>query len=81
MEMTPMARFLVLLNLAILLVGLLWPYLSRIGLGRLPGDIINRAGQCDVLLPLSDVPAAERAVQPGLLGRQPMKTHCTATGT
>jgi len=35
-----MARFLILFGLAILLVGLLRPYLSRIGLGRLPGDIV-----------------------------------------
>jgi hypothetical protein len=35
-----MARFLIVLGLAILLVGLLWPYLSRMGLGRLPGDIV-----------------------------------------
>ena len=37
-----MARFLILLGLAILAVGLLWPVLSRLGLGRLPGDIIIR---------------------------------------
>ena len=35
-----MARTLIVLGLVILLVGLLWPYLSRIGLGRLPGDIV-----------------------------------------
>jgi hypothetical protein len=35
-----MARFLIVLGLAILVIGLLWPYLSRIGLGRLPGDIV-----------------------------------------
>jgi hypothetical protein len=35
-----MARTLIMLGLVILLVGLLWPYLSRIGLGRLPGDIV-----------------------------------------
>ena len=34
-----MARFLIVLGLAILVIGLLWPYLSQIGLGRLPGDI------------------------------------------
>ena len=34
-----MARFLIVLGLVILVVGLLWPYLGRIGLGRLPGDI------------------------------------------
>src|SRR3977135_3930456 len=36
----PISRFLVVLGLAILLVGLLWPNLSRMGLGRLPGDIV-----------------------------------------
>jgi Protein of unknown function (DUF2905) len=35
-----MARLLVILGLAILLIGLFWPYLSRIGWGRLPGDIV-----------------------------------------
>ena len=35
-----MARFLIVLGLVILVVGLLWPYLSRIGLGRPPGDIV-----------------------------------------
>jgi hypothetical protein len=35
-----MARFLVVLGLALLAVGLLWPYLSRLGLGRLPGNIV-----------------------------------------
>ena len=35
-----MARFLIMLGLAILVMGVLWPYLARIGLGRLPGDIV-----------------------------------------
>jgi fumarate reductase subunit D len=35
-----MARTLIILGIVILMVGLLWPYLSRIGLGRLPGDIV-----------------------------------------
>jgi Protein of unknown function (DUF2905) len=35
-----MARFLIVLGLAILVVGLLWPYLGKLGLGRLPGDIV-----------------------------------------
>ena len=38
-----MARILILLGLAILVAGLLWPYLSQIGLGRLPGDIVKTA--------------------------------------
>jgi hypothetical protein len=35
-----MVRFLIVLGLAILVAGLLWPYLSQFGLGRLPGDIV-----------------------------------------
>jgi ribose/xylose/arabinose/galactoside ABC-type transport system permease subunit len=38
-------RFLVTLGLVILLVGLAWPWIARLGLGRLPGDIrIERDG-------------------------------------
>jgi Protein of unknown function (DUF2905) len=35
-----MQRFLIALGLIILVVGIAWPFLSRIGLGRLPGDIV-----------------------------------------
>jgi hypothetical protein len=35
-----MARTLILIGLAIVLLGLLWPWLGRLGLGRLPGDIV-----------------------------------------
>lgn len=34
------SRILVTLGLIILAVGLAWPFLSRLGLGRLPGDIV-----------------------------------------
>lgn len=34
-----MSRTLIILGLAIAAVGLLWPWIGRIGLGRLPGDI------------------------------------------
>lgn len=33
-------RFLIILGITIIVLGLLWPYLSRLGLGRLPGDIV-----------------------------------------
>jgi hypothetical protein len=36
------SRFLITLGLAILVIGLLWPVLGKIGLGRLPGDIATR---------------------------------------
>jgi hypothetical protein len=34
-----MQRTLIVVGAAVLLVGLLWPWLSKLGLGRLPGDI------------------------------------------
>jgi hypothetical protein len=30
----------IIIGLAIVAVGLLWPWLTRLGLGRLPGDIV-----------------------------------------
>jgi len=35
-----MSRFLIILGIVLVLVGLLWPWLQRMGLGRLPGDIV-----------------------------------------
>ncbi len=35
-----MARFLIVLGIILVVAGLLWPVLSRIGIGRLPGDIV-----------------------------------------
>lgn len=36
------SRFLIVLGLVILVAGIFWPVLSRLGLGRLPGDIVIR---------------------------------------
>ena len=35
-----MVRWLLAIGLVLVLVGLLWPFLSKLGLGRLPGDIV-----------------------------------------
>ncbi|MCS4502856.1 DUF2905 domain-containing protein [Arhodomonas aquaeolei] len=35
-------RLLIGLGIALLVLGLVWPWLSRLGLGRLPGDILVR---------------------------------------
>jgi Protein of unknown function (DUF2905) len=48
-----MARFLIVLGLAILLVGLLWPYVSKLGLGRLPGDIVIERENVTLYIPLA----------------------------
>jgi hypothetical protein len=37
--MSNMQRILIAIGAGLLLVGLLWPWLSSLGLGRLPGDI------------------------------------------
>ncbi len=34
------ARWLITLGIVLILAGLLWPALQKIGLGRLPGDIV-----------------------------------------
>jgi DUF2905 family protein len=47
-----MARVLIVLGLAILVAGLLWPYLSQIGLGRLPGDIVIERKNVTFYFPL-----------------------------
>ena len=40
-----MQKTLIIIGLAVLAVGLLWPWLGRIPFGRLPGDIvISRPG-------------------------------------
>ena len=40
-----MQRILITVGLLIALIGLLWPWASKLGLGRLPGDlIIDRPG-------------------------------------
>lgn len=47
-----MQRFLIGLGLLILLAGLVWPVLSRLGLGRLPGDIVIQRGGTSFYFPI-----------------------------
>ena len=35
-----MQRFLIVLGVLLLVIGLAWPWLSRLPIGRLPGDIV-----------------------------------------
>ena len=40
-----MSRTLIILGLGLVAAGVIWPFISRLGLGRLPGDIaIERPG-------------------------------------
>jgi ribose/xylose/arabinose/galactoside ABC-type transport system permease subunit len=45
-------RLLIGLGLVILVTGIAWPILSRIGLGRLPGDIMFQRGSTTFYFPL-----------------------------
>ena len=47
-----MQRLLIGIGLALVLAGIAWPLLSRIGLGSLPGDITIRRGSTSFYFPL-----------------------------
>lgn len=47
-----MARILIIAGVVLVLVGLLWPWISRLGLGRLPGDIVIRGGNSTFYFPI-----------------------------
>jgi hypothetical protein len=47
------SRFLITLGAAILTIGLLWPVLDKIGLGRLPGDIVIRRDNFTLYFPIA----------------------------
>ncbi len=48
-----MSRTLIILGLVIVAVGLLWPLLGRLGLGRLPGDILIERDNFSLYLPIT----------------------------
>lgn len=47
-----MSRFLITLGIIFLAAGLLWPLLQKIGLGRLPGDLVIERENFRFYLPL-----------------------------
>ena len=48
-----MARWLIILGLALVVAGLLWPWLAKLGLGRLPGDIVIERENLRLYLPIT----------------------------
>ena len=46
-----MARLLITLGLLLLVAGLLWPLIQKLGLGRLPGDLAFEWGKTRVYFP------------------------------
>ena len=48
-----MARLLVTLGIVLVIVGLAWPWIARLGLGRLPGDFRFERDGFSFYLPLT----------------------------
>ena len=48
-----MSRTLVIVGLIIAAVGVLWPWLDRLGLGRLPGDILIQRSNFTFYAPIT----------------------------
>jgi hypothetical protein len=47
-----MQRALIVLGVVLLVLGLLWPWLAKLGLFRLPGDIVIERGNFRFYLPI-----------------------------
>lgn len=48
-----MQKLLIILGIALLLAGLLWPYLAKLPFGRLPGDIVVERENMKFYFPLA----------------------------
>ena len=47
-----MSRWIIGIGLVLVVVGLLWPWRGRLGLGRLPGDIVIERGNFRFYFPI-----------------------------
>jgi len=48
-----MSRWLIIVGLALVVLGIAWPYLGKLGLGRLPGDIRIERESFTLYLPIT----------------------------
>lgn len=48
-----MQRWLIAIGIVVLVLGLAWPWLARLGLGRLPGDLFIDRGGVKLYFPLT----------------------------
>jgi hypothetical protein len=48
-----LARWLIILGVVLVVAGLLWPWLTRLGLGRLPGDIVIERDGFRLYIPIT----------------------------
>ena len=55
-----MSRSLIIVGVVLILIGLLWPAISKLGLGRLPGDIVIERENFRLYIPLTTVDHCQR---------------------
>jgi len=48
-----MQRTLIVIGITFVLIGLLWPWLTKLPLGRLPGDILINKPNFKIYIPLT----------------------------
>ena len=48
-----MQKTLIIIGAALLIAGLLWPWIGRIPLGRLPGDIVINRPNIKIYVPIT----------------------------
>ena len=49
----PIGRLLIIFGVVLVAVGLLWPLIAKLGLGRLPGDIVIERENFRLYIPLA----------------------------
>ena len=47
-----MQKFLIIIGIILLIIGLLYPYIKKLGLGQLPGDILFKTGNSTFFFPI-----------------------------
>jgi hypothetical protein len=48
-----MQKTLIIIGIAVIAIGLLWPHLAKIPLGRLPGDIVIDKPHLKIYIPIT----------------------------
>ena len=46
-------RLLIILGIVLVVLGVLWPWIAKLGLGRLPGDIVIERGNFRLYIPFA----------------------------
>ena len=47
-----MQKILIIIGIILLIIGLLYPYIKKLGLGQLPGDILFKTGNSTFFFPI-----------------------------